>query len=87
MNTNTTTPTNGMTRKEVAPEFRSYPASETTTQNMTQVRWAFDDLLTKIEGYMPKWSAREMAIVKTKLEEASFFAIKGMTKPESPTHS
>lgn len=37
---------------------------------------AFDDCLQKLEQYCP--DGREMAIVRTKLEEACFFAKKAM---------
>jgi hypothetical protein len=57
-------------------EFAFYPLSIAGKEKGQQIAEAFDELLTKIEALCPK--GRELALVTTKLEEASFFAKKAM---------
>lgn len=45
-------------------------------QKAKEIAEAFDELLKKLSAHC--FSGRELAIVKTKLEEASFFAKKSM---------
>ena len=45
------------------------------------VRYAFDVALAKVAQCTPQHNARYLALVKTKMEEACFFAIKGIAKP------
>jgi hypothetical protein len=47
------------------------------------IRAKFDDLLTFISEATPMTNARYLAILRTKLEEASFFAVKGIAKPNN----
>lgn len=48
----------------------------------TKIAESFDKLLGDLEFYCPK-DSREMALVRTKLEEACFFAKKAMAKQNS----
>lgn len=49
--------------------------------NATLIGTAFNTLLEQLKGVVPE--GRELAIVKTKLEEACMFAKKGMAKTNS----
>ncbi len=64
---------NNITNKE----FASHTLSTAGGQKIRDVREAFDTLLNRlIEIEAP--TSREMAITKTKLEEACFFAVKAV---------
>jgi hypothetical protein len=61
--------------------FSVHLLNEQGKQKAGQLAHAFDDLLDVVEkvvGIGPTGSTREMAIVRTKLEEACFFAKKAM---------
>lgn len=60
----------------MSPLFDSKRLNDDGVRNVAEVRAAFDALLAKVETLTP--SGRELAIVKTKLEEACFFAVKGI---------
>lgn len=65
----------------VAPEFGAWPIEGNTLESVNAVRTDFDNLLTKITPMFAKGNERYLAIVKTKLEEACLFAVKGIAKP------
>lgn len=67
--------------KEIAPEFGSWPMNEVQIAHANEIRHKFDEVLSVVSLYTSPQNARYLSIVKTKLEEASFFAIKGIAKP------
>lgn len=60
------------------PEFQVHKLNPLGLARANQVAESFNRLLDELQGLMP--SGRELSIVKTKLEEASFFAKKGIAK-------
>lgn len=60
------------------PEFQVHILNEKGIQSAKDIAFLFDEFLDKLIPYCP--AGRELAIVKTKLEEASFFAKKAMAK-------
>lgn len=63
-------------------EFTSYPLNEAGIEKVNKTRASFDALLESLKTDLK--DGREFSIVKTKLEEASFFAIKGISvNPEN----
>lgn len=58
------------------PEFASHILNDAGIEKAQSIGAAFGSLLTFVEQHVP--AGRELAIVKTKLEEACFFAKKGM---------
>lgn len=77
---NTSTTQNGPGYVPQNPEFGHWPVNGNTQGALDEVKQGFDNLLTLIAGHIPPGNARYLAVVKTKLEEASFFAIKGIAK-------
>jgi hypothetical protein len=65
--------------------FQFHKLNEAGIKKAIQIAEAFDKLLTELKTLCPERSeGREFAIVKTKLEEASFFAKKAMANwPEN----
>jgi hypothetical protein len=59
------------------PLFRAHKLNETGLANANLITNAFNELLDKITP-LCLLSGRELALVRTKLEEASFFAKKAM---------
>jgi len=57
-------------------QFKVHMLNELGKAKARQIADAFDHCLTMLEGVCP--DSREMAIVRTKLEEACFFAKKSM---------
>lgn len=57
-------------------QFTVHMLNEAGKVKASEIATAFDLLLTRLEQLCP--DGREMAIVRTKLEEASFFAKKAM---------
>jgi hypothetical protein len=57
-------------------EFTVHMLNDEGKKNARAIAEAFDELLTKLEALCPV--GRELALVRTKLEEASFFAKKAM---------
>lgn len=66
---------------KVAPEFATWPIEGNAFQNAEAIRTAFDGLLNTITPMIAKGNERYLSVVKTKLEEACFFAIKGVARP------
>jgi len=58
------------------PEFAVHSLNEEGIKKANEIRNLFDELLTKLSDLCPP--GREYSLVKTKLEEASFFAKKSM---------
>lgn len=62
--------------------FRSHNLNQLGQERATAVRDAFEDCLEAIEGALgtgaPPDAMREMALVRTKLQEASFFAVRAV---------
>jgi hypothetical protein len=66
----------------VNPEFEVHMLNERGIDKANQIAKAFDDLLNNLKVLCPE--GRQLAIVKTKQEEASFFAKKAMAvSPEN----
>jgi len=57
-------------------EFAVHRLTEEGVEKARKIAEAFDELLTRLDALCP--AGRELAIVRTKLEEASFFAKKAM---------
>jgi hypothetical protein len=58
------------------PAFQVHMLNEKGKDSAADIAFLFDELLKDLSTYVP--AGREMAIVTTKLEEACFFAKKGM---------
>lgn len=65
----------------VSAEFGAWPIEGSALENANQIRTAFDTLLTTISPMIVKGNERYLALVKTKLEEGCFYAVKGVAKP------
>jgi len=57
-------------------EFQVHMLNEDGKAKAAEIAAAFDELLTKLEGICSP--CRELALARTKLEEAAFFAKKAM---------
>lgn len=68
-------------KKKVAPEFGTWPMTAAGVTSAENIRMQFDKLQTDLELVIPAGNARYLARVKTKLEEACMFAVKGIAKP------
>jgi hypothetical protein len=67
----------------LSPLFQVHKLNPAGIQKGQEIATAFDDLLHKLGTYCER-ECREFSIVKTKLEEASFYAKKAMAiKPEN----
>lgn len=64
-------------------QFKVHMLTDEGKQKARDVAEAFDTLLSKLEGLAP--DGREMALCRTKLEEACFFAKKAMAERNSLT--
>lgn len=60
----------------VDPLFQFHRLNADGIKKAEEIAFQFDDLLRELKSMCPE--GREFAIVKTKLEEASFFAKKAM---------
>ncbi len=69
------------TAQNVATEFGSWPIEGSALDNANAARVAYNNLLTTISPMFLKGNERYFSVVKTKLEEACFFTIKGIAKP------
>lgn len=58
------------------PEFAVHKLNDLGMKNANEIATMFDALLERLKTVCPE--GREFSIVKTKLEEASFFAKKSM---------
>lgn len=64
---------------EVRQEFTSYRLNDLGLDKLRTLRDLFTDTLNQVEDLCGV-DGREMALVRTKMEEASFFANKAMAK-------
>lgn len=69
---------------QIRDEFRSYQVDSVGFEEIGRVRIEFETFLGYLEDVCGK-DGREMAIVRTKLEEASFFAIKSLSRLRQKT--
>jgi hypothetical protein len=65
----------------VAPEFGVWPIEGNALSSVNDVRAAYNTLLNTITPLIAKGNERYLALVKTKLEEACLFTVKGIAKP------
>lgn len=63
---------------DVHEAFQTHKLTRAGFEKAIQIAERFNDLLSDLTALVPE--GRELAIVKTKLEEACFFAKKGMAK-------
>ena len=63
------------------PLFEVHMLNDEGKGKAAAIAEAFDELLLQLNGLCPE--GREFSIVKTKLEEASFFAKKSMAQQKS----
>lgn len=71
-----------MSQTTIRPEFQVHMLNDAGKAQATQIAEVLSEALNKLEAIVG--SGRELAIVKTKLEEACFFAKRGMaSKPEN----
>lgn len=61
-------------------EFSVHMLNENGLERAAKIRDLFDALLSELENQEMCVSERELSIIKTKLEEAFFFAKKSMSK-------
>lgn len=64
---------------DIRPEFAVHILNEEGIQKAKDIAFLFSEFLDKLESYIGP-PGREVAIVKTKLEEAGFFAKKAMSR-------
>jgi hypothetical protein len=57
--------------------FESIPLNYEATWKADAIRHAFEDVLDRVYLYVPE--GRELSLVRTKLQEACFFAIRGLS--------
>lgn len=69
---------------KIHQEFAVHMLTEEGKQKAVSIANAFHNALTVLEVICPP--GREMALVKTKMEEACFFAKKAMAKENSATN-
>lgn len=60
----------------IHPAFAPHLLNPQGVEKTNRIRWAFSVLLSRLEEEMP--ASRELAIVRTKLEEACMFALRGV---------
>jgi hypothetical protein len=65
----------------VHPQFAVHMLTEEGKKHAKEIAEAFDACLTRLEVVCP--DGRHMSVVKTKLEEACFFAKKAMAEVNS----
>lgn len=59
-------------------EFETYKTNDLGLETIASIRKHFDGLLEDLVHCIPV--GRELSLVRTKLEEASFFAVKAIAK-------
>ncbi len=65
----------------INPLFSTTKLNEDGVAKATYIRESFNALLSALEDTLPG-NSRELSIVRTKLEEASFYAIKALRNYE-----
>jgi len=68
-------------RTPIAAEFNSWHMQQAQVDRASVIRQGFSNLQSDIESSIAPGNGRYMAMVKTKLEEACMFAVKGIAKP------
>lgn len=71
----------------VRPEFSVHMLNDEGRKKATQLAESFSALMEAIEGLAAGGDARSLAISKTKLEEACFFAKRAMASAPSNQQS
>lgn len=66
----------------MSDEFKFHKLNTTGIDRAIALQGVFDQALVGVKKYMPQESSRELSIVITKLQEACFFAKKGMAQDE-----
>lgn len=65
-------------RQSINPEFQVHRLNKGGLAKAEEITAWFDELLENLKPYVP--DSRELALVRTKLEEACFYARKGVAK-------
>ena len=65
----------------INPLFSSVKLNEERLRKVNNIRGAFTQLLLELEYELPG-NSREISIIRTKLEEASFYAVKAVRNYE-----
>ena len=65
----------------INPLFSSVQLSKEGLEHVDAIRLAFTNLMETLEMELPG-NSREISIIKTKLEEASFYAVKAVRNYE-----
>ena len=65
----------------INPLFSSVKLNEEGLRKVNTIRGAFTQLLLELEYELPG-NSREISIIRTKLEEASFYAVKAVRNYE-----
>lgn len=65
-------------RKTINPEFQVHRLNPTGLTKADDIAHGFDELLEQVRTWLP--DGRELSLVRTHLEQACFFAKKGMAK-------
>ena len=65
----------------INPLFSSVQLNTEGLMKVNNIRVAFTQLLDELESILPG-NSREISIIKTKLEEASFYAVKAVRNYE-----
>lgn len=65
-------------------QFRTYRLNAGGQEKAQQISEAFDELLTKLEGLVPE--GNQLGLCRNQLEQACFFAKKGMAMDAENNH-
>jgi dihydrodipicolinate synthase/N-acetylneuraminate lyase len=86
-NPETTTTGNTGPGTNIAPEFATWPVTADAAEKVNKAREIFSKALAEITTLFPSGNQRYLAIVKTNLETASLFTIKGITMPPTTNNN
>jgi hypothetical protein len=70
-----------ITAAEIERRFETHAVGDKQRDQIVIIRAAFKEAATKVVKHVP--DGREQALVLTKLEEASFYAVAGIARPST----